>query len=89
MEHVKSLEGMAHIAWTNHKRMERDIVRKNETNKTSACKKIGRVITLTKILWRQKFIYILKRMWEKYELLNVDKLMNIFLYNILFLEELY
>lgn len=22
-----------------------------------------------KILWRQKFIYILKRMWEKYELL--------------------
>jgi len=50
MEHVKSLEGMAHIAWTNHKRMERDIVRKNETNKTSACKKIGRVITLTKIL---------------------------------------
>ena len=71
--------------------MERDIVRKNETNKTSACKKIGRVIALCKKLWRQKFIYILKKMWEKYELLkeSVDKFMNILQYNILFLEELY
>ena len=34
----------------NHKKMERDTVRKNETNKTSACKKIGRVIALCKTL---------------------------------------
>jgi len=71
--------------------MERDTVRKNETNKTSACKKIGRVITLCKKLWRQKFISILKRQSEKYELLkeSVDEVMNVLLDNILFLEELY
>ena len=42
--------------------MERDTVEKNEANKTSACKKIRRVIPLHKKLQRQKFMYILKRM---------------------------
>jgi len=50
--------------------MERDTVRKNETNKTSACKKIGRVIALCKKIVKTEIHIHIEKNVRKYELLK-------------------